>query len=233
MYNIATLITLTSAPQHSYTFVLLDKYSISFEAILLLTAISAAIFAIRSFRATSRANELSTVPHVFLDAEGAALKQRLILKNDNSKMAYSFHIENVEVLNMSEHTRDWQISKYSFKFNYKASNSRNFITSPSDVMRIDVFENGKPVEQHNEGFVTWLFRDRLKLKRGLWIYFRDSQNLKFFTIVDLRGDGVTHIKRAPTRYTLRWKVLKTYQNTSQFITLISWRLRIAAARLFT
>jgi hypothetical protein len=231
---LADLINIVPESQKSFNIRILNQYSYPIELLVLLLAIVTAISAIRSFRASRRQNELATVPHIFLEAAGNFPAQKLMLVNDNDKLAFNFKIDSLQILNKSEKGKDWVITEYSFGFDFKSMASgskRNFVSKGNSQIPIIVYANGEKIKKDDEGFAAWLVTD-FHLINGLWVTFTDSQNLRFFTILTFNADEVTYIKRAPSRLTIHWRLLKFSLDAKQWIRKKWWKLRIVYYRLF-
>jgi hypothetical protein len=226
------IIQLSSKAQQSYDAVFFNIIRLPIEWLAFMLALITAFFAVRSFRAVQRQNELATVPHIFFEGQGTPTEQSLVLVNDNGRLAYDFKIDPIEILNKSEHGKDWVITIYTFGFKYEHAN-RNFTSKPNEKIPVTQYSDGQKMSGADEHFGSWLITSRFEFKRGLWLTFRDSQNLRFFALLRFKADGIVYIARASTRFTLRWRIYKFVLDISQSFRKIWWRLRIAYFRLLT
>lgn len=226
----ADLVRFTPVSQRSYDIRLLDRLTISLEFILFIVAIITVVYAIRSFKSSKKQNELSTVPHIFFETDGTFPNQKLFLVKDNDTLAYDFKIDNLYLKFNSTHTRDWLLDVYKFKFDFD-NNKRNFMSKGHNQILIKVYKNDVLMKDDEEGFVAWVITENADIKDDFWIWFTDSQNIRYYTRINFKMDGVAYINRAPARYSLFARVYKMSVDIISWINRTIYRCRIIVAKI--
>ncbi len=231
MEMFSALVKVQETPQKSFNIVFFDKYPVIYEVLLLSIAVITAFAAIRTLRASRRQNELSTVPHLFFEAEGKVGERRLVLTSSNSMLAYDFHIDELYRFMSSEKSKDAQVSKYVFKFDLirNTDGRRNFLSKKGGKIPVKVYQDE---EELDTDFAGWLFTSYVKVTQ-FRVRFTDSQNLKYFTDIVFDEEGVSRIKHAPRRLTLGRRFFISLQSGLYRVVILWWRVKIAYHRLFS
>lgn len=214
MYN--NKMKITSRPQQSYDLHIND-WIIGLEWVVFFIALITVYYAIRSFRASRRQNELSTVPNLTIivgttESKGECLQ----LINHDKRFAYEIKFEGIYFLNKDEKVIE------HYKIHLNMNKAENFIGPEAQKVWLSVTRDGEEVEGD---FAAFLITYAQQYRRGIVIKFKDAQNLKYFTRVNFNKSKAI-ILRAPTKITLAWRISLMAQELRDYLNRVGWAISI-------
>ncbi len=166
-------------------------WAISLELLVGVVTALALVYAVRSFAASRRSNELKTVPTLVIQARAPKTKKSSMkLVNISSNIAYKVKIDSV----YKHNRRNGSVYKVEFVLEGK-----NYIMGGAEVDLQEYKLKDGAVEQE-ENFAGIVSRVGLNEKRPMVVRFEDVQGIQYYTEINFK-DGEENIVTTPRKLT--------------------------------
>jgi len=172
-----------------------DILGIPYESVLFVAALLTLGVAFLSFKASRRANELTTVPKLIVKYKQSQNGGSIFLQNlDDHKLAYDIEIMPLYLW------QDLEASIYKIVFHQHGENYT--MGDKKILLKEKVLRDGEVETSKRFADIVPHIKTRT---RPLVILFSDAQGVRYFTLVHFEN-GKERILRPPTKLTIIWRI---------------------------